>query len=536
MLEFKHAATNYNTDKLGKYFSALSNEANLKGVNQAWLIFGVQDGNHAILGTKFRMGGDSLQKLKEEVGNELTPRITFRDIHEIWIKGKRVILFEIPAAPRGIPIAWKGHFYGRDHESTHALAIDKIERIRSQANVFDWSRELCLEATLEDLEPTALAFARQAFTARNAKLAAAVDRWDDITFLNKAKLAIGGRLTRTAILLLGKPESDHLLYPGQATISWILKDHEGREKDYEHFGTPLILAVDRVLSRIRNLKFRYIVRESLFPEEVDRYDPFIIREALHNCIAHQDYPLGGRIHVVEFEDDRLIFQNLGSFIPESVENVVLKNAPESRYRNPFLAHAMVNLDMIDTIGSGIRKMFEIQKEKYFPLPDYDLSSGKVQVTIIGKILDIEYARKLARIRGLGMHDILLLDALQKNKKLSREEAKFLKDKNLIEGRHPNYHISSTVAAHTEQKEDYIRTRTITSDHYKKLVHDLIDKFGSASRTEIDNLIMPMLPDVLTVKQKRDKVKNLLHAMSKRDNTIISVGRSKSARWKRLDAG
>ena len=359
--------------------------------------------------------------------------------------------------------------------------------------------------------------------------------WDDVTFLNKAKLCINGKVTRTAILLLGKPEADHYIAPGQATITWILKDRDGREKDYAHFGTPLLLAVDEVLKKIRNLKFHYIVRETLFPEEVDRYDPFIIREALHNCIAHQDYTLGGRIHVVEFEDDRLIFQNAGSFIPETVENVVLKNAPETRYRNPFLSAAMVNLDMIDTIGSGIRRMFEIQKDKYFPLPDYDLGRQRVQVTVTGKILDIDYARKLARMEGLAMEDIIMLDKLQKGYELSHTEAKQLKRKQLIEGRQPNYYISSGVAAQTKQKESYIRTRTIASDHYKKLVLDLLDKFGSASRKEIENLIIPMLPDMLSMKQKQDKVKNLLHAMSKRDNTIVSKGRSRSAMWEKLDA-
>lgn len=97
-------------------------------------------------------------------------------------------------------------------------------------------------------------------------------------------------------------------------------------------------------------------------------------EALNNCIAHQDYTLGGKINIVEREDGVLTFLNSGSFIPESIEKVIETDAPENNYRNPFLANAMVNLNMIDTIGSGIKKMFIIQKNKFFPLSEYHLEN------------------------------------------------------------------------------------------------------------------------------------------------------------------
>ena len=84
---------------------------------------------------------------------------------------------------------------------------------------------------------------------------------------------------------------------------------------------------------------------------------------LHNCIAHQDYRLRGRINVVE-EQDSILVTNLGHFIPESVEAVILRDAPPEKYRNPFLAQAMVNLNMIDTIGSGIKRMFLKQRQRF----------------------------------------------------------------------------------------------------------------------------------------------------------------------------
>ena len=85
-------------------------------------------------------------------------------------------------------------------------------------------------------------------------------------------------------------------------------------------------------------------------------------------------------------EDQLVFTNQGTFIPGSVEKVVIEDAPEEFYRNRFLATAMFNLKMVDTAGGGIKKMFHFQRVRFFPLPEYDLSNEKVKVTILGKIL------------------------------------------------------------------------------------------------------------------------------------------------------
>ena len=94
-----------------------------------------------------------------------------------------------------------------------------------------------------------------------------------------------------------------------------------------------------------------------------------------------------------------------------MENVISANAPESIYRNKFLADAMVNLSLIDTIGSGIQRMFDIQKKKFFPLPEYDFSDNKVKLTITGKVLEINYARKLAQMPSLTLDEIIVLDKI-----------------------------------------------------------------------------------------------------------------------------
>lgn len=282
-------------------------------------------------------------------------------------------MFQIPAAPKGIPTSYKGHYYGRDGESLVALSLHELESIRNQSQQSDWSARIIKGATLDDLDPKAISIARSLYIAKNKKNAAEIAEWDDITFLNKAKLTIKGKITNAAIVLLGKEESEVLISPAVAKIRWILKDSQGTERDYEIKSCPFIISIEEIYQKIRNLKYRYINPEfrTLFPEEVDTYEPYVIREAINNAVAHQDYTLGGQINVVEYED-RLVFTNKGSFIPRTISNVLKDNAPEEVYRNPFLARAMVGLQMVDTIGSGIRKMFNFQRQRLFLYPTIPL--------------------------------------------------------------------------------------------------------------------------------------------------------------------
>lgn len=528
VVEFKEAKNGYDFNKLGKYFSALSNEANLKGKPYAWLVFGVENKKHHIVGSQFRPQRKDLDILKSEIANKTTNRITFIEIHELNEPEGRVVMFQIPAAPKGFPIAFDGHYYGRDDEELSPLNLEEIERIRAQATTEDWSATIIPDATIEDLDEEAIALARKNFKNKFPEKASEVDAWDDATFLNKAKITIKGKITRTAIILLGKEESEHFINPAEAKIRWLLKDANGNDKDYAIIGCPMILAVDKVYAKIRNLKYRYIKDGTLFPDEVNQYEPYSIREALNNCIAHQDYTKHGRINVVEM-DDQLIFTNLGSFIPGSVEKVVKEDAPEEHYRNRFLASAMFNLKMVDTAGGGIKKIFNFQRERFFPMPDYDFSGGKVKVTISGKILDIEYARLLARNRDLTLEEIMILDKVQKKHELTEFEEKHLKGNKLIEGRKPNYYIGIKVAQKTGQKAAYSKNKAFDKSYYLDLIEKAIREHKSLERNEIDELLWNKLPEWMDDKQKKNKIGNLLSELRMKER-IENTGSFSKPKW------
>lgn len=528
IVEFKEAKNNLDFQSLGKYFSALSNEANLKGVSHAWLVFGVKDKGHQVVGTAYRPSRKDLESLKQEIAAKTIDKITFREIHELLLPAGRVLLFEIPAAPKGIPVSFDGHYYGRIGESLSPLNIDEIDRIRNQANREDWSAVVIPGASIDDLDGEAISVARANFGSKFPEKIEELKDWDDVTFLNKARITIKGKITRAAIILLGKEESEHLISPAVTKIRWILRDANGHEKDYLIVSCPLLLAVDKVYAKIRNITYRYIKEGTLFPEEVAQYEPYVIREALNNCIAHQDYTKNGIINVVEAED-QLLFTNLGSFIPGSVEKVVKEDAPEEHYRNQFLATAMFNVKMVDTAGGGIRKMFNYQRSRYFPLPDYELTKERVKVTIIGKVLDIDYARVLARHPSLSLEDIIMLDKVQKKIKLTEVEEKHLKKGKLIEGRKPNFYISLEVAKQIGQKAEYSRNRAFDNQYYRDLIEKAILAHESVDRKDIDKLLWTKLPEILTDRQKKVKINNLL-ADLRRDDKIRNVGSAKNPKW------
>ena len=201
------------------------------------------------------------------------------------------------------------------------------------------------------------------------------------------------------------------------------------------------------------------------------------------------------------------------------------------YRNPLLAQAMVNLDMIDTMGMGIHRMFVAQRKRYFPLPEYDVSDpSKVTLTIHGKILDKNYSNLLFEHADMSLSDVLVLDRIQKKQVIDKAIAQQFRKKGLVEGRYPNLYVSAKVAAITGEKAQYIKNKAFDDDHYEELVHKFILKYHSATRKDIEALLLNKLPDVLTEKQKIKKIGNILGRMQKKDLIKNIGGSKKKSNW------
>jgi ATP-dependent DNA helicase RecG len=529
-VEFKEANDNYSTSDIGKYFSALANEANLRGLSSAWLVFGVSNKKRSVVGTDYRQEHERLHSLKHQIAHDTDPATSFREIYELPTSQGRVVLFEIPPAPRGMPIAWKGHFYARDGETLTALSIAKQDEIRAQSLADDWSAIVIREATLADLDPNALTKAREVFIARYRERIpeTAIRGWDDATFLDHVKLTVRGGITRACLILLGRDTATTLLNPYVAELSWKL---EGPERGYEHFHPPFLLSSSLLYQRIRPLRLSFLPPGQLIPIEISKYDQRIVLEALHNCIAHQDYTRCERVLVIERVGE-LEFQNAGDFYDGSPDDYVRGNRSPRRYRNRLLAEAMVRLGMIDTMGFGIREiMWKGQASRYLPLPDFDLTEpGHVKLRIQGRFLDENYSRTLLAHADLPWAEILALDLVQKGSTPDDDSLQALRAKGLIEGRRPALHVAASIAAATETEAEYIRHRSFDDRYFCDLIVEYLKKFHEGRRADFERLLDGKLSDLLNEKQRSKKIHNLLQRLRKQ-GTIEPDGKTKSAVWR-----
>ena len=528
-VEFKTAATTYDRGKLGTYVSALSNEARLRSLPAAWFILGV-DNTRTIVGTEAFSKDGQLTELAHHISEGIDQSLTVRRVHEVCRAGKRVLILEIPPAPRGMPISWHGHFYARNGESLGPLSLDKLDEIRDASQQSDWSNVLVPSARVEDLDPDAVARARQGFIERhNPRLDPdEVTAWTVQEFLTRARLMRDGALTRAAVLLLGGPSAPSLLddHPGQLT--WQLR---GEQEAYEHFYPPLLLSVSELATRIRNVKLRLMPPNELIYREVSKYEDTSILEALYNAIAHQDYRRHSRVLVVE-RPDRLEITSVGEFFAGNPDDYLIDAQPPRAYRNPALVQAMHTLNLVDQMGYGIHRMVSAQMRRFMPLPDYDLSrTDEVTLTLHGVVIDERFSQVLMARRDLPFESVLALDRVQKGLAITGEAAAQLRRQGLVEGKRPHLRISPSVAAAADTPDvaGYVRRRLQPDAHYSALLLDFLRTAGGADRQEVNTFLEPMLQPALDEKRTRNKISNLLGRL-RREGRIENQGTRPRPRW------
>ena len=515
----------HEADDVVSYVSAIAN------MNGGSLIIGVEDQTFKVIGIQ-NLGSYNVESAKARIA-EKCRNLPLEDFDIMELKAddteKIVWVLTIPKHHAKLPVYAHNKAWQRTGDSLVEMRSDRLQAILSEIEVADdWSAVIVEDATIDDLDEEAIEKARKEFVKRNLLKREEVLTWDDAKFLDKAKITIRGKITRAALVLLGKEESEYLLNPYVAKIRWSLREvGKTLNKDYDIFSIPFLLSVDKLYNKVRNVKYRLVRPNTMFPDEMLRYDMFNIREPLNNAIAHQDYTKCARIEVVEYEDDCLIFQNYGRFLPRSIEDVVENDCPASIYRNRFLVEAMRNLNMIETEGGGIRKMFLKQSVRYFPLPEYDLSDGKVRLTIEGKVKDENFAKILAANPDIGLADIMLLDKVQKGLLVEDTQAKYLRKHHFIEGRKPKYYLSYEVVAASkspELKRQYVKNKSFDDAYFRKLILNYLKRFGTASRKDIDSLVKDKLSAVLSDEQKTNKIDYLLKQLRASKQIVYGKGK------------
>ena len=384
------------------------------------MIWGIDNDTHEITGTEFDkdvVTGEGGQPLELWLRLVIKPQVAY-DFHSVVIDGHKVVLLEVEAAYRE-PVTFHGFGWARIGNSlTELNKAPKIAAAIYRAVGRDWSAEVVPSATVDDLDRTALDAARAMYTDKHKDdiFAPEITAWGDVKFLNKARLAIDGKLTRACLVLLAKPE-----------------------------------------------------------------------KALYDSGRPRLYP------------------------------------------NKQLADAMVELKMIDTLGSGIRRMFVKQRDRFMPMPDYDIADDAVTVGVPGRILDARYCSLLMKKADLTLEEIVLLDRVQKGQSLDSEPVKFLRKRGLVEGRKNNLMISAAVAAATDKKAAYIKTRSANDKNLRRMILDYLEQWKRATRKDIEELLMDKLPDILSIEQKKTKISTLLTWLRKH-GMITNESTDRASMW------
>ena len=525
--EMKNLKNLFAGDEKNDVISYVAAIANMEGGH---LVIGVQDKTLEIVGTdlsKFNLNAQSaVWKLLEHCTNLSSEGLSI-DEYTTEDSHKTVWIIHIPKHLPRRPVYAHKKAWQRVEDSLVEMTQERLAAILEEP-VFeakDWSAEIVPNAVLTDLDELAVAKARVMFKKVHASKIPAeeIDAWTVEELLSNSGIMIDGKLTRAAIILLGKPVSVFKLRPAVVEVTWTLRDERQEVVDYEHFTAPFILTVDQILSKIRNLTMRELPGGTLFPETMKQYDDYSIREALHNAIAHQDYTLQQRINFVE-NPGYLYYANGGSFIPGTLQNVLTTKGPQRYFRNECLCRAMVNFNMIDTVSRGIKKMFNEQWKRHFPMPDYEIDAlnKEVGVKIYGNTINEKYTELLKENNTLTLEDCILLDAVQKWHRISEKDVVALLNRGLWEGDTSEYNISLDIAKKTKQLPYYTHNRGLDKAKLQHMILQYLQNAGSvgAKRDAIFDYLRDVLPRNKTPEQQERMVGNILAEMKEAEIVIV----------------
>lgn len=525
--EFKNLKNSFCGDEKNDVISYVSAIANMDGGD---LVIGVHDKTLEIVGT------DTYNYDKQKAILRLTERCVNLSTEDLYIDefitddtNRKVWVIHIPKHLPKRPVFAHNKAWQRIEDSLVEMTTERMSTILDEPifSETDWSAQIVSDATIDDLDEVAIAKARMMFKKVHSRIPEAeVNVWTVETFLSKCGIMKNGGITRAAIILLGKYESAFKLRPAVVQVTWTRRDEKQDVVDYEHFTVPFILTVDEILSKIENLTMREMPGGTLFPDTMKQYDDYTIREALHNCIAHQDYTMQQRINFVE-NPTYLYYSNAGSFIPGTLENALTNEEPQAYFRNECLCRAMVDFNMIDTVSRGIKKMFNEQWRRHFPMPDYeiDAKNRKVSVRIYGNEINKQYTNLLKTNDSLTLWDCISLDAVQKGRTIHEDVAQNLLNRGLIEGEAPNYTISLGIAKATNQLQGYTKQKGLDKEKMKQMILQYLKNAGTdgAKRDSIYEYIKDVMPQVKTHEQQLRLLGDILSALSV-DKLIYAKGR------------
>lgn len=391
---------------IGENISALANSAALTGKTSAYLVWGIENKSHLIIGTRFipRTAKVGNEELENWLLHLLSPKINFR-FFEVMVDGLSVVLLEIEPAFRH-PVQFQGQEFIRIGSYNKRLK-DFPEKERELWRIFDrapFERLVSNERVNDDnvlqlLDYTAYfdLLGRPLPENRDGILKALTD--DGLVCRCEAG---GWNITNLGAILFAKRLEDfHSLrrkalrvvqYRGNSRVE-TLKEQVGT-KGYACGFEGLIGFINGLLPS------NEVIREAL-RATVPRYPELAVRELVVNALIHQDFFLTGTGPMIEIFEDRMEIGNPG--VPLMKPERFLDTPPRSR--NEVLASLMRRMGICEERGSGVDKVV-FQTELYqLPAPIFEVVGDGTKAVLFGP-RPLSRMDKADRVRACYLHACL----------------------------------------------------------------------------------------------------------------------------------
>ena len=403
-VEFKH--NNSNPQEIGEYISALANAAALNSKAHGYVVWGVEDDTHEVVGTSFQPATEKKgnQPLESWLLQLLAPKIHFR-FHEVLKDGLTVVMLEITRAAFH-PVSFSGTEYIRIGEVKKPLKTAP-DRERELWRIFDqtpFEQLVALErinadevlqlldySAYFDLMETPLS------VDRDGILAALVD--DELVRRNSAG---SWDITHLGALLFAK-RLDPFKTLRRKTIRVIQycggdrvetrREQEGC-KGYANGFEGL---VDYIMALVPSNE----VIDQALRKTIPMFPELAVRELVANALIHQDFFVTGAGPMVEIFDDRIEITNPGEPLVDPQRFV--DTPPKSR--NEALASMMRRFRICEERGSGIDKVVFQTELFQLPAPLFEVPEGFTR-TVLFAHRPLSKMDKADRVRACYLHACL----------------------------------------------------------------------------------------------------------------------------------
>jgi len=523
-LEFKEAKGDFKFDKLRDYCAALANEGGGR------LVLGVSDRRpRRVVGSRAFL---SLQKTKADLLQQLRIRI---EVCELTHEDGRVLVFDVPPHPLGIPVHSDAKLQMRGGEGLIPMSPDMQRRILNQA-VQDYSAELCAGADLGALDSTAIETLRARWHRKSGR--ADLLTKDVEQLLADAELLTPAGVTIAAIVLLGTAQAVVRFLPqAEVVFEYRSGDATGPAQDRKEYSRGFFLYDDKLWSAINLRNDRQHYQDGLFIWDIPTFSEDVVREAVLNAVSHRDYRLGGSVFVRQYPR-RLEVISPGGF-PEGVTpaNILWQQSP----RNRRIADVLKKCGMVERSGQGANVMFESSIRESKPVPDYSKSDNtQVFLTLDGTVQDVRFLRFLERAAKetqfpFTTEDLLVLNGLRTSDHVSgRLAARIpaLREAGLVEAvsraKGTRYLLSKKLYIQLGEAAAYTRRRGLDRETNKELLLQHLRDFGAAG-VRLKQLcgVLPHL--------SYGQVRSLL-AELKAEHKARASGRTNAGRWYLAESG